>query len=156
MVEELVAYLDGELDGDASQEVEGRLATSDEYRRELRQLQRTWDMLDELPRAQVSNTFTQTTVELVVSSAQHQLQEQQAQGARRQRWAWILGGGGLVASAVAGYLVLAAYLARPNDQLIRDLPVIENLDLYQVADSVAFLQQLRETGLFDEERDNVP
>lgn len=156
LAEELVAYLDGELDGKASQDVERRLAASEECRRELRQLQRAWDLLDELPRAQVSDTFTQTTVELVVHSAQHQQQACQTRDARRRRWTWIAGGGGLVASTLAGYLAVAGYLARPNDQLLQDLPVIENLDRYEVADSVAFLQQLRNTGLFDEERNHAP
>jgi hypothetical protein len=69
---------------------------------------------------------------------------------------WIAGGMGLAASALAGYLAVAAYLARPNDQLVRDLPVIENLDRYEVADSVTFLRQLQTTGLFEEERSDVP
>ncbi|MCU0962452.1 MAG: hypothetical protein MUF48_20330 [Pirellulaceae bacterium] len=156
VAEELVAYLDGELDREASQDVERRLAASDEYRRELRQLQRAWDMLDELPRAQVSDTFTQTTVEIVALSAHRDLQQLQAHGRQHRRWAWIAGGVGLVASTLAGYLAVAAYLARPNDQLVRDLPVIENLDRYEVADSVTFLRQLQTTGLFEEERSDVP
>jgi anti-sigma factor RsiW len=156
VAEELVAYLDGELDQDASQDVERRLAESDAYRRELRQLQRAWDMLDELPRAQVGDTFTQTTVEMVALSAQRDLQELHTHGQQRRRLMWIAGGMGLAASALAGYLAVAAYLARPNDQLVQDLPVIEDLDLYEIADSVTFLRQLQNTGLFDEEENDVP
>ena len=48
--EQLVAYLDGELDAESSLQVERRLAEDAEFRRELRQLQRAWDMLDELPK----------------------------------------------------------------------------------------------------------
>ena len=39
---------------------------------------------------------------------------------------------------------------------MRDLPVIENMDLYEVADSVEFLRQLEKTGLFAEEADDEP
>ena len=39
MVEELVAYLDGELDPEASREVERRLTQDADYRLRLRQLQ---------------------------------------------------------------------------------------------------------------------
>ena len=73
--EQLVAYLDGELDAETSKQVERRLTENVEYRRELQQLQRAWDMLDELPRAEVGNAFTRTTVEIVVLSAAQELTE---------------------------------------------------------------------------------
>ena len=37
---------------------------------------------------------------------------------------------------------------KPVDQLIMDLPIIENLDLYEVIDSVEFLSMLEENGVF--------
>ncbi len=154
--EQLVAYLDGELDGEASREVERRLAEDAEYRRELQQLQRAWDMLDELPRADVSDSFTQATVEIVALSAARELTAARGHTRRRERLLWCVAGAGTVIAAVASYMACHAYLARPNTQLTRDLPVIENIELYEVADSVKFLKQLAETGLFDEEADDVP
>ena len=48
VMQELVAYLDGELDAETSTRVEQRLTEDDDYRTQLQQLQRTWDLLDEL------------------------------------------------------------------------------------------------------------
>jgi anti-sigma factor RsiW len=149
--EQLVAYLDGELDTETSQQVERRLAADGEYRRELQQLQRAWDLLDELPRAEVSEAFTQTTVEIVALSAAQDLSQAKGHTRRRERVLWFLAGASIVGAALASYLAFSAYFARPNTQLMRDLPVIENIELYQVADSVEFLRQLDEAGLFDEE-----
>lgn len=153
--EQLVAYLDGELDAETSKQVEQRLAADAEYRRELQQLQRAWDLLDNLPRADASETFTQTTVEMVALSAEEDLTEVKGRGRRLDRVLWCSAGGGLVLAAVAGYFASTAFFARPNEQLVRDLPVIENVELYEVADSVEFLHELQDTGLFDEEADDA-
>ena len=153
--EQLVAYLDGELDAETSKQVERRLAENVAYRRELQQLQRAWDMLDELPRAEVSESFTQTTVEMVALSAAQELTEVKGQGRRHERVLWGAVGAGVVLAALASYLVVSAYFARPNAELLRDLPVIENMDLYEVADSVEFLRQLEKSGLFAEEPDDA-
>ena len=48
--QQLVAYLDGELDDETNQEIERRLSADPEYRLRLQQLQQAWDLLDELPR----------------------------------------------------------------------------------------------------------
>jgi hypothetical protein len=45
-------------------------------------------------------------------------------------------------------------LSRPNDPLAQDLPVIENVELYEVADSVEFLKELEKAGYFKEETDD--
>ena len=46
--EEIVAYLDGELDMETAAKVERRLADDPRYNARLNQLQRAWDMLDNL------------------------------------------------------------------------------------------------------------
>lgn len=149
--EQLVAYLDGELDGETSRELEQRLAEDGEFRRELQQLQRAWDLLDELPRAEVSETFTQTTVEMVALSAVQELEQEQVQQTRAGKWWWGGAVGGAIAATAISYWVVSSWLARPHEQLLRDLPVIEDVELYRVADSVEFLRQLREAGLFEQE-----
>ncbi len=149
--EQLVAYLDGELDAETSMQVERRLTEDGEYRRELQLLQRAWDMLDDLPRADVNETFTQTTVEMVALSAEEDLTEAKGRWRQLDRVLWGAAGGGLVIAATAGYFASTTFFARPNEQLVRDLPVIENVEQYEVADSVEFLRQLEDSGLFDEE-----
>jgi anti-sigma factor RsiW len=150
----LVAYLDGELDAEQNQLVERRLSEDNRFRLELQQLQFSWDLLDELPKAEASETFTQTTVEMVALSAERDWQQE---GSRRQRFIQlrrVLLTGGIATAAAISFFVTSAFLARPNERLLKDLPVIENVDLYRVADSIEFLQQLEEEQLFSEEVDD--
>jgi anti-sigma factor RsiW len=152
--EKLVAYLDGELDAETSQQVERRLAEDPGYRHELKQMQRAWDLLDELPRAEVSETFTQTTVEMVALSAEHELKDVKSRVRHFDRLVWVAVGASVVLAGVAAFWGVSTYFSRPNDQLARDLPVIENVELYEVADSVEFLRELERTGYFKEESDD--
>ena len=84
--EQLVAYLDGELEPQASKQIEN-LLSSDEYaRRRLNQLASSWDLLDQLPRATVNDLFTRTTVEMVALAAEDEVaQARTADPARRRR-----------------------------------------------------------------------
>lgn len=148
--EQLVAYLDRELDAETEAQVERRLREDTAYAEKLRELQKTWDLLDHLPRASVGEKFTQTTVELVAMKAEADAQRQESRrGVRR----WLARGGTLAAAAAAGvfgYLMIAAVTSRENVQLVRDLPVIENLDGYRNVESIEFLEQLDKSGLFAE------
>ncbi len=146
--EQLVAYLDGELDSDSSQQVEERLARDAAYRRELQWLQRTWDVLDELPRADVGAEFTQTTVEVVTLSAERELLESKTVTRKRQTLLWGLAGALVVAVAATSYVAVSAFLQRPTRQLARDYPIIDNIELFTIADSVDFLHRLDDEGLF--------
>ncbi len=150
----LVAYLDGELDLEKCPLVERRLAEDESFRSDLRQLQFTWDLLDELPKVEASETFTQTTVEIVALSVEQDVRKEKRNQRRFGRLARSLTAGGVVATVVISYFFLSAVLSRPNDQLIEDLPVIEDVDLYRVAGSVEFLRRLDEEQLFNEEVDD--
>jgi anti-sigma factor RsiW len=152
--EQLVAYLDGELDAEGSREVERRLAADESYRRELQRLQSAWDMLDDLPSSEVSEGFTQTTVEMVALSAAHDIEQTKSQIKQRGRLLWALAGCSLLAAVGLGYAIVANLMAQPNRQLVQDLPVIENVELYRVADSVDFLHELTEADLFGDEVEN--
>jgi anti-sigma factor RsiW len=59
---ELVAYLDGELDEQGSEQVERRLAADVQLRRKVDTLDRTWRLLDSLGEATASGEFTQKTI----------------------------------------------------------------------------------------------
>ena len=149
--DQLVAYLDGELDADSSTQIERRLAEDEEFRRELRQLQRAWEMLDELPKSEVSELFAQTTVEMVALSAEQEWQQQQETDGRRTRWGWILAVCGLAMAALAAYWLTSVGLNHDNEKLVRDLPVIENIELYRDGENLDYIRELAESGLFDEE-----
>ena len=151
---DLVAYLDGELDADQARAVEDRLSRDAEYRRQLRELQQTWDLLDQLPTAEVDDRFTQTTLAMVaVSAAEDVDQAQQRQVHTRRRWWWTRSLAAAVAFVI-GYAAVSLVVSRENRRLLRDLPVIQRLDEYRYADSVEFLRLLEREGIFAE--DEIP
>jgi hypothetical protein len=61
-VEELVSFLDGELDADATDRLEARLQRDPKLRAEAESLKKTWDLLDFLPRPEPSESFTEKTM----------------------------------------------------------------------------------------------
>ncbi len=146
--EQLVAYLDNELDPAERIQVERRLAHDEAYREHLRRLQQSWDVLDLLPRSSASDGFTSTTVGLVV--AQEEVLATQAvelvKQHRSRRWL-VLVVGGLLAGAV-GFALVFNPLAKSDRDLVRDLPVIEYVDELTNTPSVEFLEQLAAEGMF--------
>lgn len=148
--EQLVAYLDGELDAEASRRVEELLATDPRVRQTLQQLDRTWELLDELDKPQVAESFAQTTLEMVTVAAGEDVRTGLAETRRRRRRRWAIAGGSLLAAGLAGFLAVALFTDR-NEELIQDLPVLQNLDEYCQIDSIEFLQMLNQQGLFTEE-----
>ena len=111
-------------------------------------------MLDELPRTDVGNRFTQTTIEMVaVSLADHQAGTTRSDE-MHDKIAWALGGVLSLVAAFFGYVLVAAVLHSPNRQLVKDLSVIENLDEYRAAEDIEFLRALEREGLFTVEVDS--
>jgi anti-sigma factor RsiW len=146
--EELVAYLDGELPAAEQVRIERRLADDVAYRQKLAQLQKAWDLLDLLQKAEPDAEFTRSTVEMV--AIQQEMDAEQVQTtAQQRRLAWWLGGSLAIAlSAAAGFFVVQYQLASPERQLLKDLPVIERVDQFRSVESLDFLEKLREEGLF--------
>jgi anti-sigma factor RsiW len=151
--EQLVAYLDGELPAEDRRQVEQRLADDEGYRERLKELDAAWELLDELPRADVDDTFTRTTVAMIALAAAEDVQRDH-RGRRWRRWlAWSSTAAVLLAAALVGYLLARGRLDRPNRQLVRDLPVIENVDVYRYAESVQWLETLDASGLFADDEE---
>ncbi len=143
-LEEIVAYLDGELSPQESVQVERRLAADETYRQKLQSMERAWAALDELPAATVDDQFSKTTMELVVESAQNEV-EQQTRALpvqrRKQRLSTVLLA---TAAALLGALVFRLVWENPNRALVADLPVIQYIDIYSQVRDVEFLRQLRQ------------
>lgn len=151
--QQLVAYLDNELGEAEARRVERRLAEDAEYRERLRQLQRSWDLLDYLPRADAGETFTRSTVEMVTVRASREMRRRAATGPFRGAAAAFWMAAALLAfvAAGAGYLLTSRLLSHAEEQLVRDLPVIENVDLYWYVDDIEFLRALEQSGVFAED-----
>lgn len=151
----LVAYLDGELDEGEVREIETVLAQSTIARTDVEGLARTYEMLDLLERPKASVDFTEKTLATV--------QLEQVKGdVRDTRWEkysrllLIFGGWtiGLLGVTSVAFLATNQWMPRPEDELLRELPVIEELDAFAEVDNVVFLQRLaRQTALLNEMRE---
>ncbi len=151
--EQLVAYLDGELDDEASRRIEERLTSDSTLRDQLSRLERTWDALDELERAEVDEEFTRTTIEMVALVAEEEReQEEQERPRRRRRW-MLVGLAGLLGACLAGFGAVWGFWQDPNQKLIADLPVLERLDEYLQVDNIEFLKRLCDKRIFPADSD---
>jgi anti-sigma factor RsiW len=163
--EDLVAYLDGELDAQAAGDLEVKLNLDAEARAEAEALRRTWEMLDYLPRPEPAPTFASRTLERVSSLG---LPVQPAEASEiGKRWRpWLLGGGWAAAVLLAGTLGYAGvswlspsnpattHTNKPVDVdalLVKDLRLIENKRLYDLVDDVGFLRELDAPDLFGDD-----
>jgi hypothetical protein len=155
VTEELSAYLDGELTPSERSRIEQRLGQDAAYREELQRLERAWDLLDRLPRADVGEAFTRTTIEMVAVAASEDLATALAAEPKRRRRQWLVAAGFLVAASAGGLVIGRTLWPDPNRKLLEDLPVIENFEQYHQADSVDFLRKLQTEKLFPEETDHA-
>jgi hypothetical protein len=146
--EELVAYLDGELDSQATKRLEDLLAADEPARKRLSQLANSWELLDQLPRATVDDLFTRTTVEMVALAEEDEVAKHAAGEPARRRIRWLVGGAAALCAAAIGFVAMALAVPDQNDPLLADLPVIYNLELYEPVASIDFLRQLQAAGLF--------
>ncbi|HTQ37537.1 MAG TPA: hypothetical protein VMJ32_00825 [Pirellulales bacterium] len=149
--EQLVAYLDGELEPQAARQIENTLATDERARKRLNQLASSWDLLDQLPRATVDDLFTRTTVEMVALAAEDEVAQDRVGDPAKRRRRWLEGGIATLAAAVVGFVVVAMVMPDQNDALLRDLPVVKNLELYQDVGDIELLKQLQKANLFAED-----
>ncbi len=153
--DDLVAYLDGELDADSARRIDELLAGDSQVRQKLQQLDRAWQLLDELNATPVQDGFTQSTLEMVTSAAIVEVDQTAAEAPRRRRRRWALLVGCLLVAGLAGFLggALAVRAHDPNRELLKDLPVLENLDQYAIVPDADFLRKLQQERVFEEEQD---
>jgi anti-sigma factor RsiW len=156
--ESLVAYLDGELDDEAAQEIEQVLAENTVARHEVDILARTWDALGILPGARVSAEFTQQTLSSVHAAEGRRSGLGEFALARHVRRGIVLGvwAGSLALAAWAGFQVSNRWVPNESEQLLIDFELIDNFDKYTEVGDIEFLKVLKEKRTFserDDERD---
>ena len=154
--ENLVAYLDGELDDVPSQEIDRILARSEVARHEVEALSRAWEMLDLLPQPKASSDFTEKTMTTL------QLGEVSVSITDRPWFLYVRRGSvaavwlaAIALSGAIGFLATWQWYPNPNRQLLEELPVVKELDDYTEIESIDFLRALQDEGLF-EGGNNVP
>jgi hypothetical protein len=150
---DLVAYLDGELSGEAARAIEARISLDPAVRAEVDSLKRAWDMLDFLPRPEPTVTFTERTLSKLIPVTKQEEGERQSS----QRWRRVAVGVGWAAGLLlCGWIGYRGYLwMNPREagtaELVRDLRLIENKPFYDLVEDIEFLKQLDHPDLFGEE-----
>ena len=159
---DLVAYLDGELDEEASVALEAKLARDPEARAEADALKHAWGLLDYLPTAQPSPNFTNRTLEklsLERKTATASTSRPVVPPVRKSRWkvgvAWaaallLASGAGLGASLYV-WPAPREIGPDPDEAIVRHLRVLEKSRWYDAVDDLDFLRQLDQPDLFGDE-----
>src|SRR5262245_23411227 len=102
--DDLVAYLDGELDEDTARQLEAKLSLDPEAGAEADALEQTWGLLDYLPRPEPSPSLTHRTLErLAVGTSS-------IQRSAASRWLVRLGWAAAVLVAIGAGLWIASVL----------------------------------------------
>lgn len=149
--EELVAYLDGELSEDEAHAVEAKLSRDPKARAEAEGLRKTWELLEYLPRPEPSPNFTNRTLDRVSAL------RPTVATPRPNRWKPLWFGLGwaaavlLVAASGFGGALFFHPVDRTDEDLSRDLRVIENRRLYEAVGDIEFLKALDHPDLFGDE-----
>jgi anti-sigma factor RsiW len=149
----LTAYLDGELEEGQVTEIERKLATSEVARREVEILSRTWDMLNLLPRVNVSEEFSRQTMSIArQSEGQLLLNKSKVWLLQARRLAFLaVWGVALCAAGMIGFRITNRLIPDESRLLVEELPIIENIDNYREVGDVEFLRQLKSSRVFQEE-----
>lgn len=165
--EELVAYLDGELDPKAAEALATRLTLDSKLRAEADALQRAWDILDVLPRPQPSAAFASRTLsqviplpggsgtQLVTASGPAAVTMPAISTPRPGAGFWLGSALVILLAGLGGYLGHRAVAPSPKpaavDPPLEDVPLMKNLRLYRNVDDVDYLKKLDAPELFGDE-----
>jgi hypothetical protein len=156
----LTAYLDNELSEPEMERFRARLVQDDDLRKRLAELQRAWDLLDDLPDPLADQAFTKSTLELVTASivagnelAKPNLQQSTWSGLARY-WPFGL----VIGLALAGLMLGFAYRIYNERSELRSIEMVANYQglkvLSQLSKGNLDIQQLvdRVTSIPDWER----
>ena len=166
--EDLIAYLDGELDEGAASRIEQALSQDSSLQVQADVLAQTFEMLEVLSPPKASQEFTQRTMESVHLSsvespdADADLQAETleapvlvspttpirtATGVNAPSAALMsLWAAGLVVSAATGFLMTNQWIGRATHDERHDMPLIERLDVIRSVDDLEFIKSLEERG----------
>jgi anti-sigma factor RsiW len=153
---DLVAYLDGELGGEAARAVEARLQLDPAVRAEAESLRRTWDLLDYLPKPAAPPDFTHRTLEKLAPVRAQPKAAATTPAAPRRGRRWLLGvawAASVLLAAAAGYAGVGLFAPRDRGDadVVRDLRVLDNKRYYDHCDDLDFLRDLDQPDLFGDD-----
>lgn len=139
----LPAYLDGELNEDATRRIESILVQSSVARNDIELLSKTYDLLDELPHPDASKDFLKKTLATVKMEEVKVPISDQLWFQNTQKVLVLIGWTvALMIASAGGFAVTNRMIERPDDILAEELPLMKNLDRYEEVQSFEFLNQL--------------
>jgi hypothetical protein len=129
----LVAYLDGELDDQGTQEIEQVLAVNPVARNEVDMLSRSWDMLNALPTHRASGEFSETTVAMLRAADEKgpRIPSDLVYRQVRRFLILCLWCGILAACGYVGFATTQKWIPNDSDALLEDYDIINHLDMYR-------------------------
>ncbi len=136
----LVAYLDGELDSAARDDVEQRLMDEESLRSRLQTLQASWDLLEALPEATTNDKLVESTLELVVEDIVSKSSIRAAH-VESSRWPLILTAIAAL-SAIVAFATVRWMKAQTLRRELNDLAVAEHLDAYLYGQDLQLMRDL--------------
>ena len=164
VTEELVAYLDGELDPGASEAFAAKLRQDPKLRAEAESLQRAWDVLDVLPRPLPTPSFATRTLSQAIPAAAAPSGTQvvpytdpraPVAASRPGSGFWFASTAVIVAAAIGGYFGHRAMAPAPRtvspDPPLEDVTLMKNLRLYRHVDDMEYLEKLDSPELFGDD-----
>lgn len=170
--EELVAFLDGELDSKAADSVATRISLDPNLRAEAESLQRAWDILDILPRPQPSATFTTRTLTLAIPGSisagsgpaiavPNQSSPTIPIAAQSSSVGfWMVSLLVLFTAAGMGYFAHRELAPAPKhvslEPVLEDHSLMKNLRLYRYVDDIDYLKRLDSAELFADDLEIPP
>lgn len=149
--ETLTAYLDGELDEAETADIEQVLARSAVARNDVEMLARTYDLLEHLPKFQVTAAFTERTIATVrLETSRPDMSQAAWYQAARRGFRPLLFCLALAGASAIGYMAAQAWVPNEADVLARDFEIIRQLDVYKEVGDEQFLDLLnRDTKLLE-------
>ena len=145
--ESIVAYLDGELSPSESQKIEKRLAEDPTIRKDVDDLVRTWDMLDDLDEVRVSEQFTNKTLTSIQAAKSSETQVTKQSRIIREWLPTLATCLGIIVAITFGFA--STRFDKTEGVKFRKLPFLEKLHVYEEVD-VELARKLKESGLLDE------
>jgi anti-sigma factor RsiW len=170
---ELIAYLDGELDHRKAEEMERRLDQEPQLKAAAEGYKRTWELLDYLPQPDPSPTFTTRTVDKMAvlrptqaamptsmsSATLTPVTSLSTAGKNSPAWRWLGVGATAIVLFVLGYGISGVSSRKPakpddrevDEQMARDLRVLDHWNLYQYGDDINFVEALSRPEYFGDD-----
>ncbi len=149
--ENLIAYIDGELEQETMRDIEKTLADNPVATHEVDVLKKTWSMLDYLERPEASEKLieqTLTSIQVYRTGEKFALPAWWNQA--KQGMISVTSVAGILLAAYLGYVASAELIPSPANEIAKDLQVIEKYDELQEIGSLAYLNLIKKNNLVDE------